>query len=208
LILVSLYLYKALAIRAMYLGWRADLGPSAIPALIGGLDDASEMTRAVTVSALARFGLEALAPLNDALQDSYPVTREGAAMALGRMAKMKPETIPMLQKQSTPLLKVALKDASNPVQVHAAKALWNIEKDPAMVMGTFLRLLNEPNPNVRYYAYWGLREMGPLAKEAIPALIKARNSESDLYRVWPESALCEIDPKIARELGIRVFGTD
>jgi HEAT repeat protein len=205
-LIVAYFFYKALGIRAMYLAWRAEQGPSAIPALIGGLDDSSEMTRNVTVSALARFGLEALEPLNVALQNTNPVRREGAAKALGAMASINLNTVPMLKKQSTPLLKAALNDESKFVQVQAARSLWNIEKEPALVITTFVNLLDDPNQNVRYYACWGLREMESLAKDAVPALIKARESGNSLFRIWAEDALREIDPQTARKLGIRVFG--
>lgn len=199
-LLIATFVYHAFGIRAIYLTIRAGQGKSAIPALVDALDDSSEVMRKVTVSALARFGLDALQPLLSALKDADPRRREGAAICLGRMPLMHPELLPMLKDQAQGPLLDALKDQDVRVQVQAANSLWRITGQSDQAMPTFLALCGKAHTiSVRYHAIGGLERIGPQAKEAVPTLLELLSDEHEYVRVWASTALEAIDATAARE---------
>src|SRR5262249_49035216 len=82
-------------------------------------------------------------------------------------------------------LRTAMKDPNVIKRVRAAAALWKIEKKAGEVLPVLIAALNErdPNPPGAYYmnvqrtgagaAALGLGDMGPAAKDALPALRQA-----------------------------------
>ena len=138
---------------------------------MGVLDDTSESVRKVTVKYLASFGADAIPSLIGALHDEDPLTREGAAISLGRMAARRPDAISLLKQEVAPVLLEAIEDPDQRVRVQAAIALWRINRLPEQVLPTLVRAWREGDCTVRYYAGQGLQQMGPDAKDAVPALV-------------------------------------
>jgi len=83
-----------------------------------GLDDKNPDRRRQAITAMASIGLapDAVARIEQALQDKEPLVRQTAAAELGQMKS----------KQSLPALKSALDDVSGEVAFAAAKALWEM----------------------------------------------------------------------------------
>jgi HEAT repeat protein len=84
-------------------------------------------------------------------------------------------------RDAAPELDDALRDKVPNVRVAAADALWKVSGDAEAVVPVLVELLKPANPPpVRYAALQKLREMGPAAKEARPALRELR-ADADQY---------------------------
>ncbi len=103
-------------------------------------------------------------------------------------------------KAAVPALKKALASRTDLVQVHAARALWQIERWPEAVPFLVERLAGH-NSASRAAAAEGLAEIGPEARPAIPALVLVCQSigGSDtgdlIVRPAAARALLKIDPR-------------
>jgi HEAT repeat protein len=122
------------------------------------------------------------------VQDSRVTT----AQMLGRIGPRAKAAVPALQK--------ALRSRFSQVQVHAALALWKIERSPDAVPVLIERLANH-NSTGRTDAAECLAEIGPDARAAIPTLVLACQStgasDTGDLRVRPAAALAllKIDPR-------------
>jgi HEAT repeat protein len=99
-------------------------------------------------------------------------------------------------KDAAPDLDEALRDKQPQVRLSAAWALWKVnpqDAEPSVRM--LAKLLNsEQTQFVRQQAAQRLREIGPTAREALPALRELRSSPDQLLRTVSEAALRAIDP--------------
>ena len=65
--------------------------------------------------------------------------------------------------------------------------------DPAPTL-TALNALSDPDADVRYYVLRSLEHAGPIAKAAVPALIKMLRDENPNGRLYTAEALAAIGP--------------
>lgn len=161
------------------------LGPDAVPAmdaLIKALGDRKEAVRRYAACALGSIGpaaQPALPALLTAMKDPSSGVREEAADALPRMAPESPAVVAALIE--------ALEDSDATVQAHAVMSLGKLGAGARPAVPLIARLLSSD----REYLTDGhpvlsmqladcvasvLGELGPVAKEAVPALVEAAGS--------------------------------
>ena len=193
--------YRFLGLKYLFLGL---VGLSGLPAdnlMIKELDD--ETVRPITIGFLVGRGVEAVPLLIRALQDENPDRRQGAAVAIGRMALLaQGDSLQMLRDQAIPALRDAVRDEDKRVRVQAALAIWRVNRDAKEAVPTLVALLQVHDTRVFYHAADALGRIGPQAKDAVPVLIAHLDDENTNIRVWSGNALKEIDPKAASDLGI------
>jgi HEAT repeat protein len=131
-------------------------------------DDASVRTHAA--QALLQVGPEPdseVAGLTDSLQNELAVIRFHAAVALGDSGRDARAAVPGLTH-------TALWDDDPAVRVEAAAALWKIDhgKGP-LVVGALSKALADDNELICWMAADCLGQIGPKAREAVPALRQA-----------------------------------
>jgi hypothetical protein len=88
-----------------------------------------------------------------------------------------------------------LLDDSDPfVQVQAARAVWLLGRRPDVAAGTLSGLLDPHQPQLCALASFLVGEIGPAARQALPAL-RARITESDpVLQLHAAEAITKIDP--------------
>jgi HEAT repeat protein len=167
---------------------------------IGELKSSDEAVRLKAIEQLGTQGesaAEAVEPLSALLADKSPAVRAQAAKALGEIG--------LPAKSAAAALVETLKDTDETVRREAVKALVEIRPGPAVMQPLFLKVMQDADPAVRMRimhaiseggeavvpglikalgnekaAYWAciaLRDMGPAAKEAVPALTEALKSK-------------------------------
>lgn len=103
-------------------------------------------------------------------------------------------------KNLVPALRVLLVNNKNAAR-DVAEALAAIGPPAGASAKEFAQLLGEKNSVVSYRAFHALRDIGPTASEAVPALIKVlQESTNDFERVNAASALGRIGPAAAGAL--------
>ena len=161
--------------------------------LIGALKSADEPGRLQAIDQLGALGDKAAAavgPLTELLKDPSAKVRAHAARALGEIGAA--------AKPAVPALAELIKDSNEMVRRQVVKAVMRIRPGPQVTVPLCVKLLEDPDPGVRHRilqaiteagpqavpaliaalkndkaAYWAclvLREMGPAAKAAVPAL--------------------------------------
>ena len=119
--------------------------PEVVPALAGGLKDASGDMRKVASAGLGEGGGGAAggrADLVDALRDPEVQVRANAAHALARLDALPVEAVPALIE--------AASDARDDLRMNAALALG--KAPPARTAAVFAQLIEDPNPRIRLIA--------------------------------------------------------
>jgi HEAT repeat protein len=169
-----------------------------LPALRAALEeaarhDADEGCRAEAVRALLRAGPQPateVAALVDALRSEVDVLRFHAATALGDFGPDGRPAVPALTQAS-------LWDEEPAVRVGAAVALWKIDRKGPLVLQVLTEALGDANELICWVAAEGLGQMGPAAREAVPALRRAsrRDFRLSLIRAGVRLALERIDPQ-------------
>ncbi len=179
----------------------AELGPKAVPRLIGALK--YEKLRPQVAYILGRIGPDAASAtevLAALLEDKDRHTAEAAAMALGRIGPGARAAVPALTKalqdggasthavlfalgkigpdaaSAEPALAKELQDKNPDMAVMAAWALAQVKPTPevaAKVVPLLTTALSDPEAVRRRGAAESLGHLGPLAKDAVPALEKA-----------------------------------
>jgi hypothetical protein len=144
----------------------ADAAP-ACPQLIAALSDPSAVVREASAAALAQVGqrasTDALAALSKALTDADPEVRGLAAVALRSMG---PRAVPAI-----PQLVQALNDRVDYVRVVAAGALGAMGASASAAVAPLVtKLLTKDEIFVSSAVATALGDMGPAAKDALPAL--------------------------------------
>jgi HEAT repeat protein len=196
----------------------AEVGPLARPvlsALVSALREEPEApTRAVIAYALGRLGPDSSEPdcscrdvvrsLGRTLRkDADASVRSWAAQAL---VKFGPEA-----KAVLPDLAAALHDRESAIVGRAAELLARQGRKGIAIL---VRTLAEEKSEARRYAAESLWALGPLAKEAVPALRNALTDEDAHFRELAARTLLRIDhdlgvkegvPVLARLLGDKTF---
>ncbi len=215
------------ALRVAALGTLGRIGPDArevAPYLLTLVKDPSTQVRNVAVDALARIGADpktagpvlvealrhpeqtspnlvgaALKKLGPAvipevaklLKDSRPTVRGQGVRLLGEFGAA--------AKGTAPALTEALKDDQLSVGLQAARALWEVEQNPAGVP-VLVKGLGSPLASVRAQAAATLEIMGGKARESVPALLKAAKDRDPRVQKAARGALEKIDPDAAKRL--------
>ena len=134
------------------------------------LKDDDESVRSQAAHALLQVGPEPdseVAGLIDSLQNELEVLRFHAAVALGELG---PDGRPAL----SPLIHAALWDEDPAVRVEAAVALWKIDRNKGpLVIPALVKALANDNELICWIAADYLGQIGPEAREAVPALRQA-----------------------------------
>src|SRR5262249_4600638 len=131
-----------------------------------------------------------VAALVDALHADVDVVRFHAAIALGDLGPGGRAAVPAL-------IHASLWDEEPAVRVGAAWALWKIDRKGALVLHVLVSALGEANELICWVAAECLGQMGPAAREAVPALLRAlhRDFRLSLIRTGVRLALLRIDPQ-------------
>jgi HEAT repeat protein len=131
-----------------------------------GRDDGDDGVRAEAVRALLRAGPQPateVGALLDALTNEVDVVRFHAAIALGDFGPDGRPAVPAL-------IHASLWDEEPSVRVAAAMALWKIDHKRQPVLHALIQALDGPNELICWIAVDSLGQMGPAAREAVPAL--------------------------------------
>jgi Protein of unknown function (DUF2961)/HEAT repeats len=156
--------------RAAYLRAIGSFGPdaaSAVKSITASLSDADDQVRGAAANALAQIGpgaAESVSELRKLLSDSSARVRCQAALALKSMGAKAGAAVPELTR--------ALSDSVPYVRAASADTLGAIgPPGQASVPALIERLKNDPGPNYVFdSAIYALGNIGPNAKEALPAL--------------------------------------
>jgi HEAT repeat protein len=148
--------------------------------------------RSAASQALVQIGPHARSPipvLIDNLKDELPTIRWSSASALGDMGSEAREAIPALTS-------AALHDSVLRVRVESAVAIWRIDRRGLRVIPVLTEALADPDEIIRWLAADCLGDIGPDAKEAVPALRRALQLpyKTRLIRMGVAMALERIDP--------------
>jgi HEAT repeat protein len=166
------------------------------------LKDDDESIRSHAVHALLQVGPEPdseVAGLADSLQNELEVLRFHAAVALGDLGAEARPAVP-------PLIHTALWDEDPAVRVEAAVALWKIDRTrAALVIPALIKALANDNELICWIAADYLGQIGPEAREAVPALRQAlqRPFKIGLIRKGVALALQRIDAQTTAEAALR-----
>jgi HEAT repeat protein len=121
-------------------------------------------------------------------EDARSYSPEAAAEALGEIGPPAEAAIPDLT--------AALKHDSRGLRIAAAGALWKITKKPEPAVSVFIKALQDRDlldDSDTARALDVLEEMGPQAKEAVPALLAVHKRGGSLFRESVEKTLKRID---------------
>jgi HEAT repeat protein len=167
-----------------------------LPALGATLGDAAlhdpdSSVRAEAVRALLKAGPQPateVAALADTLHDKLDVVRFHAAIALGDLGRDARPAVPAL-------IHASLWDEEPAVRVGAAMALLKVDGNRPLVLDVLSKALDDSNELVSWIAAEGLGEIGPQAREAVPALREAlqRDFRISLVRTSVRLALERIE---------------
>ena len=153
------------------------IGPSAKPALPALARyirkvQAEAGTGTYYLPQLAKLGPVAIPLLIELLEEKSVATRSQSAVALGEIGRDAKPAVPNLMK--------TLKDVDPEVRYRAAVALWEIEKNKA-VIPALIDLVRLHDQYIAPRAAAMLGEIGPDAKEALPALREIFNPHPQAY---------------------------
>ncbi len=160
--------------------------PTAVPALVGALDDRDPEVRAAAAGALGALGgaAEPAVPgLAGSLRDEQEAVRTAAAAALGALGPR--------SRAAAPALFAALDDPRANVRATAAQALARLELTAEWV-SSLAKALGNSDGYVRAFAAWSLGNLGPGARDAVPALVEALGPDDTANVV--AAALARIGP--------------
>jgi HEAT repeat protein len=206
-------------------------GEDSTAALINNLTSADSAVQLRAIDELGAQGAqaaEAVAPLTGLLKNDSAAIKAHAACALGEIGTA--------AKPAVPSLAELLKDSDQSVRRQAVKAVIRIHPGPQVTIPLCVKLLEDSDPGVRLRilnavadvgapavpgliealknqqaAYWAclvLREIGPAAKAAVPALAAKLQDKNPEVRREAILALAAMDeaarpaiPQIAAALG-------
>jgi HEAT repeat protein len=155
-------------LAALALGRMGSRAKSAKPVLIEVMSGDDPMMRVEAASALWSIEGDAdavLPTLREAMKDQDRWVRSQAALALGKIGPAAGTAIPELR--------YALQDEFGHTRVNANLALWRIEgQNEIERVDALIHQFVHGEPAARRAAAGSLGEMGPVAKHAVPALVK------------------------------------
>ena len=163
--------------------------PPAVPVLVAALNDRDPEVRAASAWALGARGAAAepaVPALTGALRDEQEAVRTAVAEALGALGPR--------ARSAAPALFAALDDPRASVRAAAAQALARLEPTAESVP-SLSRALAHTDGYVRGFAAWSLGNLGPAAREAVPAMVEALGPDDTANVV--AAALARIGPAAA-----------
>lgn len=191
---------------------------------IGALKSTDETVRVEAIDRLGHFGAkaaEAVPALVELLQDSSAAVRAHAARSLGKIGPAAKSAMPALAKLAgdpeksvrgavvtaigaihpdpnvaVPVLVKIIRDAEPAVRIRALRSLVSLGKPAALELGKMLE-----DDSLEYWAELGLAELGPEAKEAVPALVKELNDAHPESRRESILALAAMGPNASEAVG-------
>lgn len=171
-----------------------DRSGDAVGALVELLDHETPRVRAAAARALGSgYGAKAApaaAALSRCVAETDPEIKEYAILALGDIGPGAEAAVPALRN--------VLNDEDLDVRLKTAKALWQISRQPDDAIPVFTAILENGADGQRCDAADRLKEMGPWAAQAVPALVNAVKNDSYEYaRCNAAEALGEIGPQAA-----------
>ena len=195
-----------------------DRARKALPVLLEALQDPDENVRFDTarmLGGLLRSGdKEAVAPLGQALTDRSLRVRHEVVDLLGRIGPAAEETVPalveMLEQQSLRPSVIEVLGRIGPRAKDAVPALVaalkegppvDIKKHTEISPGFGKGVVHK---SVRMRAVIALGQIGPEAKDALPALIEAYRDENESFRQHVAAAITAIDPATAKKLRLQL----
>jgi HEAT repeat protein len=144
----------------------------AVPALTAALEDSDRDVRCRAAFALGLGRARSAVPdLIRLLRDSAPRLRASAAHALGNIGKA---------REAVPLLRELLTDPDEDVRWSTAYALEKAGLDSDESLALFSGLISDPSDRVQSLALGVLKEFGPKAAPAVPALIGLLQGRKDV----------------------------
>ena len=157
------------------------------------LHDGDDHVRNEAIRALLRAGPQPatqVAALVDALHSEIDVVRFHSAISLGDLGS---EGRPAVAA----LIHTSLWDEASAVRVEAAMALWKIERKLPLVLHVLVNALEDSNELICWIAAERLGQLGPVARDATPALRQAlqRDFRVSLIKKAVLLALECIDPQ-------------
>jgi HEAT repeat protein len=176
-----------------------DIGANAervVPALIRTLQHEGMSARVAAAAGLGKYGEQAKAAI-PALIDV--LKRDDCWLVLERASDALKGLGPPAVETATTALIEALKDQSKKVRRTTAFSLGMVDAEGKSVPD-LIRVLQE-DAEAGYAAARALGAMGPRAKSAVPALVKALENKS-IHREAAE-ALQKIDPEAAKKAGVQ-----
>ena len=178
-------------LEADLVGWPAPYSDA-----VGAATDLSPLLRAEDASIRAAAAWAA-GPRKDrrmvkhlvaALEDPDEAVRREAARALGHLGGA--------ADPARPALHVALDDPRPSVRWAASRALFDLGARPSE-LSPLTRALASEDPYVRGFAAFSLGEMGPPARDAVPALAAALRHPDGYTRGGAAAALAKLGPAAA-----------
>ena len=163
------------------------------------LNDGEDGVRAEAVRALLRAGPQPateVGALVDALHSDVDVVRFHAAIALGDFGAAGQPGVPAL-------IHASLWDEEPVVRLEASMALWKIDHSGPLVLYVLSKALDDANELICWIAADCLGQMGPAAREAVPALRQAlqRDFRISLIKTGVRLALERIEPQATAGAG-------
>jgi HEAT repeat protein len=139
-----------------------------------------------------------IAGLAEALADRDPGVRRWSALALGEIG-------PRARAAAPALIKTLRSDPSVPVRSIAAVSLGKIRATGGGTVPALIDALQGPDGTVQWGAAMGLAEMGPRARDALPALREASNGDNEHLRRQADNAIRNIERTTSPKEDERAF---
>jgi HEAT repeat protein len=174
----------------------AEIGPKALPVLLGVLQKGKPEEGKWVMRVLHNFGPPAVPVLAEALKNPDPEMRSAAAAALGEMGRdgaaassalfaLTKDSVPSVQAAGLralvavhadtgrlkPLLEAGLKNSHPGVRKAAAAGLASLGDTAALGVNGLVDLLDDENPAGRLAAVQALGQLGPKAEPAVQPLL-------------------------------------
>ena len=178
------------------------LGPESIATLLAAVD--RETGRVESIGrAISLMGPPAVAPLMAAIRSEKPRVRQVAALALGKIRPVSPDTVAALGqglddpdpetqeaflesigslatagRAATTSVRTKLNDSSPSVRAKAVAVLFQVASRDQELVGQLSAMIDDADPVVQRQAIDTLRAVGPLGRQALPAVIAQLANES------------------------------
>ena len=164
------------------------LGAAGVSPLIGALGDKDEAVQMASLRALGAIGVlakEAIAPIEKVARDpAKPGLRTAAVLTI---AKLGPDADATLNN--------LLKDGDSSTRMACLQCFGKAMKTPKAALPNLLLVLDDKDAKVQAMCAYVIAQLGPEAKEAVPALKKTMeaNKENELVQSVIEKALKKIE---------------
>ncbi|MEZ6062725.1 MAG: HEAT repeat domain-containing protein [Planctomycetaceae bacterium] len=158
--------------------------------------------------ALAMIGRPTVDPLLASFNDADPRVKQGAALALGQVLPLAPETVQTLAaglsdsdrdvqaacltaigylgpraREAVPAVREKLRDESPLIREQAIGILFESAVRDASLMDDLSGMLDDDDPRVQRRAIDAIRSAGPLGRRALPAVVEKLRSADGSVRI-------------------------